>query len=72
MGTPAPDAVKRLVDRFDQDRKVFLTPDYKKEQLRLEFLNPFLTVPGWDMGRRRRGDPVRRQFIGGRWQFPSL
>ena len=33
MGTPAPDAVKRLVDRFDQDRKVFLSGDYKEEQL---------------------------------------
>ncbi len=32
MGT-APDAVKRLVDRFDQDRKVFLSSDYKEEQL---------------------------------------
>ena len=31
MGT-APDAVKRLVDRFDQDRKVFLLGDYKEEQ----------------------------------------
>jgi hypothetical protein len=35
MGTPSPDAVKRLVDRFDQDRKVFLSGDYKEEQLRL-------------------------------------
>jgi hypothetical protein len=34
MGTPAPSAVKRLVDRFDQDRKVFLSGDYKEEQLR--------------------------------------
>jgi hypothetical protein len=42
----APDAVKRLVDRFDQDRKVFLSPDYKEEQLRLEFLNPFFTALG--------------------------
>jgi hypothetical protein len=40
MGTPAPDAVKRLVDRFDQDRKVFQSGDYKEEQLRAEFLNP--------------------------------
>ena len=32
MSTPAPDAVKRLVDRFDQDRKVFLSGDYKEEQ----------------------------------------
>jgi len=30
----APDAVKRLVDRFDQDHKVFLSGDYKGEQLR--------------------------------------
>jgi hypothetical protein len=53
MGTP--DAVKRLVDlsacnaqadRFDQDRKVFLSGDYKEEQLRLEFLNPFFTALG--------------------------
>jgi len=33
MGTPAPDAVKRLVDRFDRDRKVFLSGDCKEEQL---------------------------------------
>jgi len=33
MGT-APDAVKRLVDHFDRNRKVFLSGDYKEEQLR--------------------------------------
>jgi hypothetical protein len=49
MSTPAPDAVKRLVDRFDQDRKVFLSPDYKEEQLRAEFLNPFFESLGWDV-----------------------
>jgi len=36
----APDAVKRLVDRFDLSRKVFLSGDYKEEQLRADFLNP--------------------------------
>ena len=41
MGATAPDSVKRLVDRFDQNRKVFLSGDYKDEQLRLGFLNPF-------------------------------
>ena len=50
MGTPAPDAVKRLVDRFDQDRKVFQSGDYKEEQLRAEFLNPFFTGLGWGLG----------------------
>ena len=33
MGPPAPDAVKRLVDRFDRDRKVSLSGNYKEEQL---------------------------------------
>jgi hypothetical protein len=48
VGTTAPDAVKRLVDlsacnaqadHFDLSRKVFLSGDYKEEQLRTEFLN---------------------------------
>jgi len=34
MSLLVPDSVKRLVDRFDQDRKVFLSADYKEEQLR--------------------------------------
>jgi hypothetical protein len=33
MGTPAPDAVKLLVDHFDQDREVFLSGNCKEEQL---------------------------------------
>jgi hypothetical protein len=34
MSTPAPDSVKRPVDRIDLDRKIFLSGDYKEEQLR--------------------------------------
>ena len=49
MGTLAPDAVKRLVDRFDQDRKVFQSGEYKEEQLRAEFLNPFFATLGRDV-----------------------
>jgi len=33
VGKPASDAVKRLVDRFDLSRKVFLSPDYREERL---------------------------------------
>ena len=51
MGTSAPDAVKRLVDRFDPSRKVFQSGDYKEEQLRPEFLNGHcLTVRRSDLG----------------------
>jgi hypothetical protein len=50
MGTPAPDTVKRLVDHFDQDRKVFQSDDYKEEQLPAEFLNgPCLAVRHSDL-----------------------
>jgi type I restriction-modification system DNA methylase subunit len=59
MTTPAPDAVKRLVDHFDQDRKVFQSDDYKEEQLRAEFLNPFFTALGWDVLGQ-----VYEQFLG--------
>jgi hypothetical protein len=48
MGT-APDVVKRLVDRFDQDHKVFLSGDYKEEPLRAEFLNPLFAALDCDM-----------------------
>jgi len=40
MGTPAPAPVIDLVARFSRDREVFLSGDYKEEQLRAEFLNP--------------------------------
>jgi hypothetical protein len=46
MGTPPPDAVKRLVDLFDRERKVYQFPDYKEEQLRAEFLNSLFTAVG--------------------------
>ena len=34
MGASPPKQVSDLVQRFDRDRKVFLSPDYKEEQLR--------------------------------------
>ncbi|HTW90984.1 MAG TPA: hypothetical protein VMH22_04680 [bacterium] len=39
MGASPPALVADLVERFSRDRKVFLSPDYKEEQLRAEFLN---------------------------------
>ncbi len=59
----SPDSVKRLVDRFDQDRKVFLSGDYKEEQLRLEFLNPFFTALGWDIDNKQGLSETFKQVI---------
>jgi hypothetical protein len=36
MGASPPALVADLVERFERDRKVFLSPDYKEEQLRFE------------------------------------
>jgi hypothetical protein len=62
MGNP-PDALLRLVDRFDQDRRVFVSADYKEEQLRAEFLNPFFTALGWDMDNRQGLSETFKQVI---------
>jgi hypothetical protein len=70
MSTPAPDAVKRLVDRFDLSRKVFLSGDYEEEQLRAEFLNPFFAALGWDRNGRRSCDQTYRQVVDGRQPLP--
>jgi len=48
VGTP-PDAVKRLVDHFDQNRDAYLSNSYNEAQLRHEFLGPFFEALGWDV-----------------------
>ncbi len=45
----APDIIKQLVDRFDQNRETYRAGRYNETQLRNEFLNPFLEAMGWDV-----------------------
>jgi len=49
MATPAPDAVRSLVDRFDQNRDAYRSGSYNEAQLRHEFLGPFFEALGWDV-----------------------
>jgi predicted type IV restriction endonuclease len=49
MGASAPDSVKRLVARFDQNRDAYLSGSYNETQLRHEFLGPFFEALGWDV-----------------------
>jgi hypothetical protein len=63
MGTTAPDGVKRLVDHFGQNRKVFLSPYSKEGQLRLEFLNPLFAALGWDMDNKQGLSGTFKQVI---------
>jgi len=52
VGNSPPAPVADLVDRFSRDRKVFQSLDYKEEQLRAEFLNPFFESLGWDVSNK--------------------
>ena len=52
VGITAPESVKRLVDLFDRERRAYQSPDYKEEQLRAEFLNPFFESLGWDVANK--------------------
>jgi len=47
--TAAPDAVKRLVERFARNQGAYLNPAYNETQLRREFLDPFFKALGWDV-----------------------
>lgn len=44
-----PDTLKRLVEKFDENREQFTSPSYNEAQLRQEFLDPFFGALGWDI-----------------------
>ncbi len=76
MATPAPDAVKRLVDRFDQDRKVFLSGDHlagtwdwglgtrdPNPSPKPLAPNPSVAALGWDMDNKQGLSETFKQVI---------
>jgi hypothetical protein len=59
MGT-CPDAVKRLVDRFDQQSDQIRSPDYHETLIRIQFINPPLREFAGTSG---NGEGVRAQAL---------
>ncbi len=72
----APDAVKRLVDRFDQDRKVFLSGDCQagtrdwglgtedpSPNPKPLAPNPYCAALGWDMDNKQGLSETFKQVI---------
>ncbi len=49
---PAPALVEELVRRFLDNEPSYRSANYKEDQLRQEFLNPFFECLGWDMANR--------------------
>ena len=48
-----PDAIKRLVERFDHQLDQLKHPDYNETKLRIDFVNPLFAELGWDIDNRR-------------------
>jgi type I restriction-modification system DNA methylase subunit len=46
---PAPDSIRHLVNRFEQNRDSYRSGKYNETQLRREFLDPFFEALGWDI-----------------------
>ena len=47
-GMTAPKEIKRLIERFQEERDVYCSGAYNKTQARHEFLDPFFNALGWE------------------------
>lgn len=59
----APEIIKELVEKFERNIKAYKSSDYKEEQLKQEFLNPFFEALGWDIDNRSNAAPQYRDVI---------
>ena len=75
---PAPDAVRQLVERFEEHAEAYRSGQYGEAQLREEFLNPFFAALGWDVYNRKGYADAYKEVIheaaikvGGRTKAPD-
>ena len=59
----APEKIKELVKRFEDNLKAYKSASYKEDQLRQEFINPFFEALGWDMENKAGAAPQYRDVI---------
>jgi hypothetical protein len=60
---PLPDAVGKLVARFEERREEYETPSYSEAQLRVDFLNPLFAALGWDVTNTKNLGPGEREVV---------
>lgn len=44
-----PDAVLRLIDKFQRQSESLKSPEYNETQLRIDYINPQFRELGWDL-----------------------
>ena len=63
-----PDAIKRLVERFEQHADEIRSPEYNETLIRIDFINPLMTELGWDLDNRQGfAEHLRRRISGIGW-----
>ena len=59
----APAEIIELVNKFERNLKAYKNPNYKEEQLKQEFINPFFKALGWDVDNVSGAAPQYRDVI---------
>lgn len=58
-----PAEIIELVDKFQRNIEAYKNPNYKEEQLKQEFINPFFKALGWDVDNIAGAAPQYRDVI---------
>jgi hypothetical protein len=61
----APDAIRRLVERFAGNVAGYRSPLCNETQVRVEFIDPFFSALGWDMANAAAGKRIGRRLPAG-------
>jgi type I restriction-modification system DNA methylase subunit len=59
----APAEIIELVNKFERNLEAYKNPNYKEEQLKQEFINPFFKALGWDVDNIAGAAPQYRDVI---------
>ncbi len=60
---PAPEEISKLVERYTNNRKQYLSSSYREADVRLEFLDPLFKALDWDVDNTQGNAPQYRDVV---------
>lgn len=55
--------IRELVVKFDNNKDIYLSKDYKEEEVKVEFISPMFKALGWDVDNERNNAPQFKEVI---------
>lgn len=55
--------IAELVAKFDNNKEIYLSKDYKEEDIKVEFISPMFKALGWDVDNKRGNAPQFKEVI---------